>query len=339
MENATPTDEEYLDILHDILADTEYLDDRSAYFEEHQLDEQFNRAVEEMKVPPEQIEAFREFFISTMHPKNMYKNGFISLIREQTLALTGSEKSVLQHIPVGLLPTLDLNACAIATPRKGAVILLNQSLISNLTLVCRCAIAYATWKTETPYCHTNSQKDYGAALVGLAKMVTSGNVDSIVDHKNVLDSLRDNEMTNNIFELMFCFILLHEYGHVAHDHLTTSRLCSAFEGKYSDIKEYTKSEIQEFEADNYATNKIVRAMETNKKRIEHAALAIYMLMQFFRLCETMTARRIPEHMRTHPRPEDRWNKMKAIIYGKYSHIPRTDKFDLLFGRLVSECES
>ena len=124
----------------------------------------------------------------------------------------------------------------------------------------------------------------------------------------------DNTLTDRLFELMFSFILLHEYGHFVHGHLSTARLRPAFSGQHPEFQEYSKSQLQEFEADEYAATQMKNRAVDNGIQVSQVATATGLLMKFFGLCEFVYNHgKKTTAERSHPPPEDRWDRIKSIM--------------------------
>jgi hypothetical protein len=244
-----------------------------------------------------------------------YRGQFISELKKAALRITGDDEARLTAIPVGLLPTQELNACAVATPMHGAVILLNHGVIAQLMLVCRCAVAFVTWHSDEPFCRDAPQWAYARALIALARYVVTGDSRLLSEHLETLrfPSLSDYDKTTIAFtEMMELYILLHEYGHVIRGHLKESTLRTAFSGRLPDVMEYTKTEREEFEADEYAVTRLIQYGKNGGLRASDVAFSTGLVMKFFELCDNVESILGSLEPRTHPPASERWARIKNI---------------------------
>ena len=85
-------------------------------------------------------------------------------------------------------------------------------------------------------------------------------------------------------------MLLHEYGHVALGHLNPMQTHNiSLEGKQEvELKEYSRSQLAEFEADKFAVEHAIRGQDVGVTfPVEHFGLAIGLIYRFFDLCEAL----------------------------------------------------
>jgi hypothetical protein len=309
------TDDEYLDYIYSVSVDNSYVSEYiRAYNENFDLEKEFAVLVAAGVYQPDEIEKFKEISLETYSLDKAFRGEFINSLKQMALMVVEDDREYLTSIPVGLLPSRELNACAIRTPSNGAVIILNQGVIGQLMYVCRCTLSFISWQSNTPFCRDASQGDYAKALIGLAKYVMTGDSKYIVRFKDVLQfpSLSDYEETTILFcQLMELFILLHEYGHVVKGHLNSASIRTAFDGELPELQEYSKSEQQEFEADQYAINQLIQKGVEGGLRQSDIALCAGLVMKFFELCEAVSPSDHTSGTRTHPPARDRWEKIKT----------------------------
>jgi len=129
---------------------------------------------------------------------------------------------------------------------------------------------------------------------------------------------------------MELFILLHEYGHVARGHLSAGRLRPAFNIAAGRLHEYTKSELQEFEADHYAVDKLMAF----GLRGSDAALVAGLVLKFFALCEHVSPVIDGAHARTHPPSQDRWNRIRVQTGLSTFNGAFASNFDSAFATII-----
>jgi hypothetical protein len=306
-----PSDEEYMAYVYNVLKDSSYISEIADIYEQaYSAQDRFAVAVAAGAVNQDEFESFSAFTRESHMLEDAFRGKFIQALRDMTLAAIRDDRHRVNGIPVGLLPSRELNACAIATPRGGALILLNHAVIGLLAHFYRCTVAFITWHTATPFCRDASQDAYAEALLGLARSVVTGNFAEVAAHKHTLNfrSLSDYERSTITFcQMMEMFILLHEYGHVIRGHLSTSKLRPAFGGQLPGLRAYSKSELQEFEADEYAIDQIHRA----GLGWSDVALVAGLVMKFFELCESLGPPGEPGSEPTHPPAQHRWDRIKA----------------------------
>jgi hypothetical protein len=315
MSEYSPTDAEFLQLIYHELGDSEYVAEiRRFYEDESEREGQFKALVAAGVFKSDEAEAFRDMADETFSLERAFRGRFIDVLREMALTVMGPDHADVEQIPVGLLPTRELNASAIATPRGGVVIVLNHGLIAQLAYVCRCTLAFISWQSDDPFCREAPQGAYAAALVGLAEYVNTSDLNCLARHKVALrfPSLSDyDEMTYTVSQLAELFILLHEYGHVVRGHLQTDTLRPAFGVGLPDLQEYTNSEAQAFEADEYAIEQLLRSGRAAGLRPSDIAFGAGVVMKFFELCELVSRERPPTLPRTHPSASQRWARIKT----------------------------
>lgn len=314
MTDTLPSDEEYLTYVHEVWGDEAYVSSLRHSFDPVAFEEQFRVLVASGIYREEDYDKARADFEESVSSERFFRGRFIETLRRAALDIIRDDRRLVDQVPVGLLPTLELNACAIATPRGGAVIVLDHGVMGQLALVLRCALAFITWYDHTPFCRDSPQRAYAEALIGLARFCVTGSVDGMAQHRETLSfpSLGDYDNETMTFSfLMQVFILLHEYGHVVRGHLSANRLRPAFAGRCPRLREYTKSEVEEFEADEYAVRQLLRAGIAKGLRSTDVAWVVGLLFKFFDLCELVTTPAAKFRERTHPPAVDRWERVKA----------------------------
>ena len=266
-----PSDEEYLALLYESTKDDSYITSmRTACQEAFEVNEQFGILVSAGVYEPTQLSEYSTLSRETFSLDLAFRGRFIRTLQDMAFNVLGDDRRRVEGIPVGLLPTGELNACAIATPRGGAVILLDHGVIAQLAYLCRTALAFITWRSDQPFCRDSSQSAYAEALLGLARFTMTGDFIELTRHKQTLrfPSINDYDDTTTTFcVLMELFILLHEYGHVVRGHLSPGRVRPAFGGRFPGVEEYTKLHMEEFEADEYAVSQLLRAGEAAQVKL------------------------------------------------------------------------
>lgn len=181
----SPTDEEFLESLHDHLKDDDYID-----------------------------------FLGEFSEGDLKKRVDVA---KALLCLTASHDEA-KTIPVGIVPTRELNACTVRTPRGSHVILLDSGVFLILAMLFRAYMAFYTWNTLKPYCHDHSQAAFGRTILLLAEHCVTGDFGVLARIPTLqCPSLPDyDRAVSNFANLVEIFILLHEYGHAILRHLDSN---------------------------------------------------------------------------------------------------------------------
>jgi hypothetical protein len=113
-----------------------------------------------------------------------------------------------------------------------------------------------------------------------------------------------DKLVETFATLIEIFIMLHEFGHVALNHLQTGCPVSLALEPAGELTLYTNSEKQEFEADEFAFRRYsgMGAQPTD------VAFSCGLLFHFFNLCELIS----PPKVRTHPPALSRWERIKGL---------------------------
>ena len=98
--------------------------------------------------------------------------------------------------------------------------------------------------------------------------------------------------------------MLHEFGHVALNHLESKCSLSLTLEPAGELLLYTNSEKQGFEADEFAFNHYRKIGH----RPDDIAFGCGLLFHFFNLCETIS----PPKVRTHPPALSRWRRIRDM---------------------------
>jgi hypothetical protein len=312
MKTDLPTDEEFLFHLYSSMHDESWLKDIKQAYEEHfNVEALYADAVAAGICMPNEIGNFKNAIEEGLFSEQGFRGTFITGLKTIAVALTTSDRDRVSSIPVGLLPSRELNACAVVTPRGGAVIILNNGVIALLVDFCRCALALLTWNRSRPYCRDASKEAYARAIVGLARCASTGDSRYAAPHRATLRFPSLGYCDNTyiaLCNLIEVFILLHEYGHVIRGHLVSGRVRPAFGGQFPDIQEYSKSELEEFEADEYAIHKLIEFSGVGRST---EAVAAGVLLKFFDICELL---KFPDVTRTHPPADHRWERIKTQMH-------------------------
>jgi hypothetical protein len=307
-----PTDEEYLNELYDRLKDEAWIAMQQNAVKRQDPAARARQAVAEGTFKEDQLNALIEAIEESINPLLYFRGKYIELLKSVALAMTNQYRNKLESVPVGCLPTRNLNAGAYSTPRGGAVILLDSGVILQLGLLVRAYFAYYTWNAPdhfaagTPYCRDHSRDAFGRTVQRLAAYSATGNLNQL-RQITTLDcpSLETfDPVVENFAMGIEIFIMLHEYGHIALNHLGT---CSSVPVRLRpevELTLFTNSQIQEFQADEFA----FRHYSSSKLRPTDVAFCCGLLFHFFHLAELIR----PPQTATHPPALSRWKKIKEL---------------------------
>lgn len=257
-------------------------------------------------------------FLNNLHaewrnPKRAVTGSFISVLKEATLQILGSDREKVSKIPVGLLPTRLINASTIRTPRNGSVILLDSAVLYSLPFLLRSYFALDSWRTSDPFCRDHSEEEFAQTIILLAYFCASGNVNYLKQAPALkCPSIPDYDETTTYFAFQTeIFILLHEYAHVISGHLN-SGINSIHIGKSIPVEIYTKAQFQEFEADRFAISKIVEYSKGESKATDNI-VGPSLLFCLFGLVEAIFKKKGRFLPYTHPPAVERWKRIREYV--------------------------
>ena len=239
-------------------------------------------------------------------PEASFRGRYIAAISDFALHVLGEGQSQVKDIPVALLPTWQLNACATQTPRNGAAILLDSGTIFSLTALPRYYLTLSDY-TGHPEFRDAIWEDLASGVLSLAAFCMSGDIDHFhrahaFDNLPFLPGTKMTEPGGMLTTGLMCFILLHEYGHAKLGHLDPRNI-RTLQLKGDRVKIYNLSQLQEFEADEFAFAHLRRAFGP----LESAFIS-GLLLKFFELCEDL----LRGHSTTHPPSKERWKGIKEL---------------------------
>jgi hypothetical protein len=261
---------------------------------------------------PDELDKAVEVFREVHSPSLYFRGGFIEALRRVSLAMLEQHRGQLENIPVGCLPTRILNAAAFQTTRGGAVIVLDQGVIFQLAMLVRSYFAYYTWNAPDryaagePYCRDHSRTAFGLTIQHLAAYVAAGDWEEL--RKITTWKCPSLPVFDQLVEMFAfgieIFIMLHEFGHVVLNHFSSCALLPARLQPAGNVTVYTNSQLQEFEADEFAFKHFSGA----GARPTDVAFNCGLLFHFFHLAEQIQ----PPNVRTHPPALARWERIKTF---------------------------
>lgn len=304
----TPDDKQFVDLLYGALSSPKFEEMMRNAAEERPFEVAFAEWVEQGLWDKEEIESARALHEENQSGEDALQGQFVNAIRDLALTVAGTDSKRLGHIPLLLMPTGQLNARVFAAPSGLPVVVLNHGLIAQMGFVISAVLSFISWHDEDPFCKDLPQTDYGAAIVGLAASVATEDQRYLYPHRETLrfESLGDfNRDLDMWLQLTEAFIVLHEFGHVVRGHLepeerrTPTEIPQAFE--------YSRTQLDEFEADAYAFERIRKSGE-GRLRSTDVAFVAGLTLRFLALCERISGARSD----THPPAICRWERIKAL---------------------------
>jgi hypothetical protein len=116
-----PTDEEYLNQLYESLKDDEWVEMRKRAGQASDPEAMARQAISEGTFTHDQYDALVGALRESDNPSSYFRGQFIGLLRNMALLMLVPRRQKLERVPVGCVPTRQLNAGAYRTPRGGAV--------------------------------------------------------------------------------------------------------------------------------------------------------------------------------------------------------------------------
>lgn len=237
-------------------------------------------------------------------------------LRATALYMAGPARPQLENVPVAFLPHEDLNACAVRTPRDGAIILLNTSILDLFPPVCQCLSGILSEKMRLDMFPSLTPGDCARSIYWFAREAVDPDMgfasraplfrDPHVHAKVIDPDFPLMQRVESQFLLMEYFILLHEYGHIALRHLDKGHIRVARAA--ADIEVYTNDQRQEFEADAFALECLFRHLAVADRWRTYVLLGT--LFGFFRLLEAVSER--TDSVARHPSTPARWARLREL---------------------------
>jgi len=318
-----PTDEQYLQLLYEQWSEPEYAQSLAKVSTEAALDAQVDRLVRLGVCSEEQREAAKEGLRWFLSPQVTFRGGLIAGLRRVALHMLSrlpEHESKALSVPIGLLPITDLNGCAVRTPRGGTIIVINHGLITFVSKILESYLALSSWDSDTPYCKHHSKRDNASTIVGIANYLIRGDGPwmSSIAKTALCPSQHAYEQLHDAFcYFAEVFVLLHEYGHVCLGHLDPNNTSHSRITQAPGVETYNTSQLQEFEADEFAFKVMLKSIEDSDSRPQmlpsDLALPIGVLLKFFELCELWSLTKVSHSEKlTHPSGKARWEKIRPL---------------------------
>lgn len=343
MYGSVPTDEEYLKQIYESLKDDDYIRAMSgdpiknaSFYEQHYRD-----TMSKYINNPNQLEEEVKGYMDETNSLDLSFSGdLIKMHQKWALRILGHVGRFVKEVPVGLLPTRELNACAIATPRGGSIIIINFGTLMHLHHFVQSFLSFYFWYSDTPFCRDHSQKAFAKIIVALVKFSITGDYADTIPIGFLLHQIspyaiplsicptrpRVDDTVGEITFFCVQFILLHEYTHVL---LGDLRPKDAFPAKFLknlNLKVYKKSLTEEFDADALALQKLIQFGKYIGARPSDCALYVGLMFKYFELSEILLHQNINISNFTHPPASDRWQKIKDL--SKLYSEPHSIAFNL-----------
>ncbi len=307
-----PTDEEYLIELYELYKDEKVINMLLSVPNNIQ-DQIINDILNTPSWKNNKYDKKEEILRESNQPKKFFNGLRIKLLKEDSESILEPCYKYLSSIPIGYLPTKYLNACAVKTPRSGVVILMNFGIILPLGLVIKFYISFWTWFSTKPYCRDHSQHEFARGIITLAKYCIT------YDDKYLRDALSlscpsitpHDQLINNFWMVAEKWILFHEYGHAALNHLNTKNTQVRQITSRLRLNLFNKSQSQEFEADQFAYEQF-KKNSTSEERFMNDLFPFGLLLNFFSLCEMLCKIYKEPNSKTHPPAIKRWERIKLL---------------------------
>jgi hypothetical protein len=266
---------------------------------------------------PEWLDDIDPELASDFRSSETFSQGQLAKSLQATaLYMAGPARLKVENVPVAFLPHEDVNACAVRTPRDGAVILLNTAILDLFPIVCQCVSGILSEEMRGEMFPSLTSLDCAQSLYWLAREAVSPDIglgrrarffnDPEVHEKVIDPSFPLTQRVESQFLLMEYFILLHEYGHIVLGHLDTKRVRLARAATGVEI--YTNSQTQEFDADAFALECLFRHLELKDRWRVYVFLGT--LFGFFRLLEAVSDE--AHSASTHPPTPARWARLREL---------------------------
>jgi hypothetical protein len=277
--------------------------------------EAIEKQIAEGIIEPKDKDQYLEIQLASIDPVRTFQNDALNRIRAQALNFLGSERSLLERVPVGALSTLELNAFAIRTPRGGAAVSLNGNLWAFLKAIDYCAFATIFRGSPAAIGSHHSDEVYVQNLLLVIQTIRmEGIFVAPTEGKySISDCIGPAARSDGIIALLMTtqltFILLHEYGHIYHGHLDANLIRRVLTGA-ADLDVYLTSHQQEFEADEFAVRRLLCSSQDEGER-QFYVMAVAMLFHLFDACEEKNGND-ERLLGTHPASVDRLEKICTI---------------------------
>jgi|SRR5215204_2791038 len=319
-----PSDEEYLRELYELFAD-------ESAFATARLDPTPEADV--ASLDPEIAAQLRTEFAD---PRTALTGLQVNEIKRAALTFLRDEATAVEGIPVGLLPSRELNAAAVRTPRNGAVILPNSLVFGVLPVLFFCYAALDSWETEDPVTTEISDLALADAILSLAAYCATSDPACLRGVPAVASYGAEDEEMIEMAVMMECFILLHEYGHILKGHLSSDHITALeMDNGESQIAAFHTRWNHEYEADAFA---VARMMATGTGTLRMSDVAVWpgLLLSFFGLVETVALDLSPSQLpATHPPAQERWRRVATLVELESTPEAYATRFDYWFGRLAN----
>lgn len=296
------------------------------------VEESMARAKEERSVTDNFSDRLRLLLEQARRPDQSFQGIFIEELKGIALKLLGTNFRELENIPVGLLPSRELNAFSMRTPMGGSVIVLNHIIKTIFGGLVQAFSSFYSWHTQEPISREFSQQQLAEFIVALARYAISLDFGTLYPYRIFLGfSSRDRYDSLYVFAgYAELFVLLHEYGHVALGHLHEHKMHSVTLPSGLAISAYNNEQIEEFEADAFAFRALIAPIQADSGMIKmsksDAAFSVGLVLKFFELCDLIDGRTSVDH----PPSAERWKSIFLLAGLKEGGTSVAEKLDSAF---------
>lgn len=350
MDISNLTDQEYLDYLYQQYRDVGWEQKMSQLSERSDVEgslERFSKVFGHRDGLDELTRAYlRETGNQNLNPAAVMKGNLSDSLRLVALSLLDEkQRSQVEHVPVAILPTRRLNGFAIQTPRKGKLVVLDFGIIVHLSLLAMIFRYYYAACLSAESSGGIAPGTFGFMFRCLAQFCVTGDLEQLdeIDFQGL--SAYGSHHTYLIMEL---FVILHEYGHIILGHLDDSNVRKTIIGNENEIRdfgrsssakstivEYSRSQLDEFEADLFAFNKLrigLRELETSATEV---LSPIGLVLNLFHFCEVLSKSfyGVLPGSDTHPAARDRWDRLLKAAERDLPNPSNPGQLNLMFNSM------
>lgn len=214
--------------------------------------------------------------------------------------LPSPEKDTLAHIPVGTLPTPDLNAATLLTPAGDHIVVVNLGLHCILHEIAKAIVSCL------PLPDTPAEMKVEEATLHMFRWITTlarAVPVSIIDPNSIQHAaIEKRALVGGLVQNALNFVIGHELEHICRDHLSHSSLVEVALPKGTSLPPLqllSRSQSQELEADQGGCEKALHFAERiHDGHTKPAFMGIELMLRVIDLFEHFA--NLPGPMPTHP---------------------------------------
>lgn len=319
------TDNQFLDYLYHLWRDSSYQPRSDEY-----IQSRAKELIDAGEWSSDELDELKQVLREATDPYQSFRGQTLENFRDATLRILGRNAVLVDSIPVGLLPSSELNAFAVKNPNGGHVVVLNSALDPIMQLVFQSFFSIETHNADDPFDNSHHILDHAQSLLQIADSVGTGTPDGVVllPTWDCHDGILQDETLLVFAEVVLIFVLLHEYGHIVLNHLDGAMAMRKVRIGNQTEEVQTPDHQQEFEADQYAIDSLLNHLDSEIHW--HSLYAIGIFFRFLDLCEFVTG---SKGSLTHPPSSSRWNRIKDRLSEAILENPNIRNVDTIFDNL------